>query len=173
MEGRLRHSAVASIRDYRAVITRKTASLFHAGGKVAADLAGASRYTIDAMAKLGLAIGLAFQMVDDLLDILGPEEKIGKPVGSDLREGIPSLPVVLATARNPDLRPMFQNGSGLSGEAFDRALEVLRDPSLIAEARSLAAEEIRTARELLNELRPSPYRDSLSILINEQIDREV
>ena len=173
MEGRLRHSVVAGIRDYRAVITRKTASLFHAGGKVAADLAGASRYTIDAMAKLGLAIGLAFQMIDDVLDILGPEEKIGKPVGSDLREGIPSLPVVLASQRNPELKELFQNGSGLSGAAFDRALEILRDPGLIAQARSLASVEVRNAREMLNELRPSPYRDSLAILIDEQIDREV
>ena len=172
MEGRLRHSAAASLRDYRAVITRKTASLFHAGGKVAADLAGASRYTIDAMAKLGMAIGLAFQMVDDVLDIVGPEEKIGKPVGSDLREGIPSLPVVLATQRNPELKGMFQNG-GLSGDAFDRALEILRNPELIAEARFLAAAEVRIAREMLNELRPSPYRDSLALLIDEQIDREV
>jgi len=173
MEGRLRHTAVTGIRDYRAVITRKTASLFHAGGKVAADLAGASRYTIDAMAKLGLAIGLAFQMIDDVLDILGPEEKIGKPVGSDLREGIPSLPVVLAAQRNPELKELFQNGSGLSGAAFDRALEILRDPGLVAQARSLASVEVRNARELLNELRPSPYRDSLAILIDEQIDREL
>jgi len=172
MEGRLRHSAAASLRDYRAVITRKTASLFHAGGKVAADLAGASRYTIDAMAKLGMAIGLAFQMVDDVLDIVGPEEKIGKPVGSDLREGIPSLPVVLASQRNPELKGMFQNG-GLSGDAFDRALEILRNPELIAEARSLAAAEVRIAREMLGELRASPYRDSLALLIDEQIDREV
>jgi len=173
MEGRLRHSAAAGIRDYRAVITRKTASLFHAGGKVAADLAGASRYTIEAMAKLGMAIGLAFQMVDDVLDIVGPEEKIGKPVGSDLREGIPSLPVVLASQRNAELRSIFQNGKGLSGDAFDRAMEILRDPALIAEARALAAAEVRIAREMLNELRPSPYRDSLAILIDEQIDREV
>ena len=173
MEGRLRHSPVATIRDYRAVITRKTASLFHAGGKVAAQLAGDSRYTIGAMAKLGLAIGLAFQMIDDVLDILGPEEKIGKPVGSDLREGIPSLPVVLASQRDPELKELFRNGSGLSGAAFDRALEILRAPQLIAEARSLASEEVSNAREMLNELRPSPYRDGLAILIDEQIDREV
>jgi len=173
MEGRLRHSAATSIRDYRAVITRKTASLFHAGGRVAADLAGASRYSIDAMAKLGMAIGLAFQMVDDVLDIIGPEEKIGKPVGSDLREGIPSLPVVLASQRNPELRGLIQDGNGLSGAAFDRALGILRDPELIAEARSLAAAEVSVAREMLNELRPSPYRDSLALLIDEQIDREV
>ena len=95
MEGRLRHNAATSLKDYLAVIARKTASLFAAGGKVAADLAGAPKRTIDTMQHLGNAVGMAFQMIDDLLDILGPEEKIGKPVGSDLRAGIPSLPVVL------------------------------------------------------------------------------
>ena len=70
-------------------------------------------------------------------------------------------------------KELFQSGSGLSGAAFDRALEILRDPELIAEARSLASVEVRNAREMLNELRPSPYRDSLAILIDEQIDREV
>jgi len=173
MEGRFRHNAAAGIRDYRAVIARKTASLFYAGGKVAADLAGAPRHTIDAMAKLGMEVGLAFQMVDDLLDILGPEEKIGKPVGSDLREGIPSLPVVLAMDRNPELRRVFQNGSALSSDEFDRALEVLRQPGLVAEARAMAGEEIRIARDILGELRPSPYRESLAVLIDEQIDRQV
>ena len=86
------------------MIARKTASLFAAGGKVAADLAGAPKRTIDTMQHLGTSVGMAFQMIDDLLDILGPEEKIGKPVGSDLRAGIPSLPVVLGVAANPELK---------------------------------------------------------------------
>ena len=89
MEGRFRHSAAANFNDYLTVITRKTASLFSAGGRVAADLAGAPKKTIESMWNLGTAVGRAFQMVDDILDILGPEEKIGKPVGSDLRAGNP------------------------------------------------------------------------------------
>ena len=122
MEGRLRHNAAATIDDYIAVITRKTASLFAAGGKVAADLAGAPRQTIDAMERLGNAVGLAFQMVDDLLDILGPEEKIGKPVGSDLRAGIPSLPVVLGVQHNTEFARNFRAGTRLDGANFDHAL---------------------------------------------------
>src|SRR5580658_2173512 len=77
MEGRMRHNAAATFDDYLAVITRKTASLFAAGGRVAADLADAPPKLITAMDKLGLALGRAFQMVDDLLDVIGPEERIG------------------------------------------------------------------------------------------------
>lgn len=173
MEGRFRHNAGATLNDYIEVIGRKTASLFHAGGKVAADLAGAPPHTIDAMAKLGTAMGLAFQMVDDLLDILGPEEKIGKPVGSDLRAGIPSLPVVIGVERSAELRAMFRNGTAMEGAAFERALELLRDPNIIAEARRLAAEHVAVARGIVRALKPSPYRDGLTTLIDDQVSREV
>ena len=173
MEGRFRHNAGATLNDYLEVIGRKTASLFHAGGKVAADLAGAPPHTIDAMAKLGTAMGLAFQMVDDLLDILGPEEKIGKPVGSDLRAGIPSLPLVIGVERSAELRAMFRNGTAMEGAAFERALELLRDPKIIAEARRLAAEHVAVARGIVRALKPSPYRDGLTTLIDDQVSREV
>src|ERR1700730_11997127 len=119
MEGRMRHNAAANLDDYIAVITRKTASLFSAGGRVASDLACVPQKTIDAMEKLGLAVGLAFQMVDDLLDIFGPEEKIGKPVGSDLRAGIISLPVVLGIQNNPELAAMLSTKGRFEGAAFE------------------------------------------------------
>ena len=182
MEGRLRHNAAASLNDYIAVIARKTASLFSAGGKVAADLAGVPTRTIDAMAKLGTAMGLAFQMIDDLLDILGPEEKIGKPVGSDLRAGIPSLPVVLAIARNPELRRTLRErhpdgGRGVRARARDaarpgthrrrarwpptrssRTLDPARAAPL-ALSRQPGHDYRRTDRpRSLNHLRPSPQR---------------
>jgi geranylgeranyl pyrophosphate synthase len=173
MEGRFRHNAAATLKDYIAVIDRKTASLFHAGGKVAADLAGGPARTIDAMAKLGTAMGLAFQMVDDLLDILGPEEKIGKPVGSDLRAGIPSLPVVLGVERSAELRGLFKNGATMEGAVLDRALDLLRNPEIIADARRLAAEQVAIARSIVGKLEPSPYRDGLATLIDDQISREV
>lgn len=173
MEGRFRHNTAASLQDYIAVITRKTASLFSAGGRVAAELAGASPGTVEAMERLGNAVGLAFQMVDDVLDIIGPEQKIGKPVGSDLRAGIPSLPVVLGMVRSPELRELFQTGGHRDGGNFDHALAILRSPEVIAEARAMAAEQVKIARALLDELRPSAYRNSLAVLIGEQINREV
>lgn len=173
MEGRLRRNPAVSLQDYMAVIGRKTASLFAAGGRVAADLAAAPAPLSAAMEELGNAVGLAFQMVDDLLDILGPEEKIGKPVGSDLREGIPSLPVVLGVETEPEFRQLFSNGRKLDGAAFNRALQILRSPALLDRARAMAAQQVKAARLLLAQLTPSIYRDSLGALIDEQIDREV
>ena len=172
MEGRMRHNAAATIDDYIAVITRKTASLFAAGGKVAADLAGADQKTIAAMETLGLAIGLAFQMIDDLLDVLGPEEKIGKPVGSDLRAGIISLPVVLGVQHNTEFARNFRAGTRLEGADFDHALQLMRDPVMIARGRALATAQVNRARDLLAQLKPSTYRNSLAALIDDQIDRE-
>lgn len=172
MEGRMRRNPAASLDDYTAVITRKTASLFSAGGRVAADLAEAAPRTIEAMEQLGLALGLAFQMVDDLLDILGPEEKIGKAVGSDLRAGIVSLPVVLSIQANPELRRLFC--SKLEGANLERAMELMREPSLIARGRALAATEVERARAILaRELEPSIYSECLATLIDDQIDRDL
>src|SRR5579883_358961 len=173
MEGRLRFNAGASLDDYLAVITRKTASLFAAGGKVAADLAGAPPTLGDAMSRLGNAVGLAFQMVDDLLDILGPEEKIGKPVGSDLRAGIPSLPVVLSIAQSRELRQLFEDRGAVDGAGFERALELVRVPGVIAAGRQKAAEQAAAAHNELTCLKPSIYRDCLAAIINDQVDREL
>ena len=172
MEERMRNSGAATIDDYLAVISRKTASLFAAGGKVAADLAGAEAKTIATMETLGLAVGRAFQMVDDLLDVIGPEEKIGKPVGSDLKAGTISLPVVLGVQHNPEFARHFRAGTRLDGAGFDHALRLMRDPSLIARGRAMAADQVADARALLAHLKPSVYRESLSTLIDEQIDRE-
>jgi geranylgeranyl pyrophosphate synthase len=173
MESRYRHNSAATLKDYVGVVDRKTASLFYAGGKVASDLAGAAAGTIAAMASLGTAMGMAFQMVDDLLDILGPEEKIGKPVGSDLRAGIPSLPVVIGVERSTELRTLFQDGAKMEGATLERALELLRDPKIIGEARRLAGEQVAIARKLVGQLRPSVYRDALATLIEDQTSREV
>jgi heptaprenyl diphosphate synthase len=171
MEGRMRRLASTNLDDYIATITRKTASLFSAGGKVAADLAGAGAKTIGEMEQLGRAVGLAFQMVDDLLDILGPEEKIGKPVGSDLRLGIMSLPVVLGLRWNPELHALI-NANCVEGETLERVLSLLRQPELIERGRAMAAQQVATASELLKRLPPSIYRDSLATLIDEQTNRD-
>jgi octaprenyl-diphosphate synthase len=173
MEGRLRHNASVSLEDYKKFIRLKTASLFSSGGRVAADLAGAPDRIVKRMGRLGTAIGLAFQMVDDVLDIIGPESKIGKPVGSDLRAGIPSLPVVLGVARSPELRELFQSGNGGDGAGFDRALELVRAPELLAASRQKAAEQAAVAHHELTCLKPSIYRDCLAAMITDQVDREV
>jgi geranylgeranyl pyrophosphate synthase len=173
MEGRMRHQAAARLDDYIAIITLKTASLFSAGGRVAADLAGAGQKTIEQMERLGRSVGLAFQMIDDLLDVLGPEEKIGKPVGSDLRLGVRSLPMVLAMQSNPELRKLLANGNHLEGQTLEQVLALLRAPELVTRARRLAAEQVEAAQSLLAQLPESVYRDHLEMLIDEQINRDL
>jgi octaprenyl-diphosphate synthase len=173
MEGRFRHNPSVSLADYTKVIELKTASLFSSGGRVAADLAGAPERTIKRMGRLGTAIGLAFQMVDDLLDVIGPEAKIGKPVGSDLRAGIPSLPVVLGIDGSPELRQLFQSGTGVDGAGFERALELVRAPDVLQAGRRKAAEQAALACGEMSCLKPSLYRDSLTAMINDQVHREV
>jgi geranylgeranyl pyrophosphate synthase len=173
MEGRFHHNAAVSLEDYIAVIDRKTASLFSAGGKVASELAGTKPPVVTAMANLGIAIGRAFQMIDDLLDVTGPEQKIGKPVGSDLRAGIPSLPVVIGVERDPELKRLFQHVIRADGPEFIKALDILRSPRILKEARALAAAQIERARTILEQLPPSIYRDSLAMVIDDQVDREV
>lgn len=173
MEGRMRHQAAARLDDYIAIITLKTASLFSAGGRVAADLAGAGQKTIEQMERLGQSVGLAFQMIDDLLDVLGPEEKIGKPVGSDLRLGVKSLPMVLAMQSNPELHKLLANGNHLEGQSLEQVLGLLRAPELVTRARTLAAKQVETARTLLAQLQQSVYRDHLEMLIDEQINRDL
>ena len=172
MEGRMRHHTAATLDDYLAVITRKTASLFGAGGRVAADLAGATSAVIDAMEQLGLALGRAFQMVDDVLDIVGPEEKIGKPTGSDLRAGVLSLPVVIGMRETAELRGLFANGATRNESELNRALELAGRPSVLREARSLAAEQIARARNLLSTVGQSVFRDNLQLLIDDQLNRD-
>jgi octaprenyl-diphosphate synthase len=173
MEGRFRHNASVSLEDYKKVIGLKTASLFSSGGRVAADLAGAPDRIVKRMGRLGTAIGLAFQMVDDLLDVIGPETKIGKPVGSDLRAGIPSLPVVLGVDLSDELRQLFQSGTGVDGDGFERALELVRAPEVLEAGRQRAAEQAALACNELSCLKPSIYRDCLTAMINDQVHREV
>jgi geranylgeranyl pyrophosphate synthase len=171
MEGRMRHRPAATFDDYMAVITRKTASLFGAGGRVAADLSGVSAHVIETAEQIGLAVGRAFQMVDDLLDVIGPEEKIGKRVGSDLRAGVLSLPIVLGLGESKELSVCFANGKQADETAFDLALQSIRIPSVINRARNLVADQIASAHRLLGTLPASGYRDSLEILLEDQINR--
>jgi octaprenyl-diphosphate synthase len=172
-ESRLRFNADAGVEGYRRVIQLKTASLFWAGGRIAASLAGAPTGLVERVGELGTSIGLVFQMVDDLLDVIGPEAKIGKPVGSDLRAGIPSLPVVLGIERSEELRELFQSGSAVEGDGFRRALELISLPEVLEATRNLAAQEAQSARSALQHLAATSYRDLLGAMIEEQIDREV
>jgi geranylgeranyl pyrophosphate synthase len=169
MQRRFKRNPAATLDDYVVIAGNKTASLFSQAARIGAHFAGATQEVVSAMYTLGWELGLGFQMVDDLLDVLGPAELIGKPVGSDLREGAPALPTVLGLEL-PDVRAAFT--SELPSPALvERALTALRASPVIGRVRQLAAERIRSASAQIALLRPSPYRSALADLAEELLAR--
>jgi octaprenyl-diphosphate synthase len=96
------HDPDLAVDDYLRVIRYKTAKLFEASARLGAVLANAPRDVEEACADCGRALGTAFQLVDDLLDYEGDTHALGKNVGDDLREGKPTLPLLVAMARSAD-----------------------------------------------------------------------
>lgn len=113
-----------ALEHYTFHIGRKTASLFQAAGQVGGLCGGASEEMVRALGRYGHALGMAFQIVDDVLDYVADEEILGKPVGGDLRRGVITLPLIYAVAYDDD---------GFLREVVDRSDDSLR-PEEIAEA---------------------------------------
>ena len=170
MQGRLRHSPTVSVAEYDEIIQRKTACLFQAGARIAAKVAGAPHATIDEIARCGNAIGMAFQLIDDLLDVIGDSAQTGKPVGIDLRDGNPSLPIVLALPASAVLARIWRQ-SEPSDEEVAVGLAEIRASGALEHVRDEAIAHTRTAAEALASLSDTPYRDFLEGLIGELRDR--
>ena len=150
------------VEDYIHTISLKTAALFRASCELGAATSGASPIERSALVTFGEKLGLAFQVVDDVLDLLGDPSVIGKPPGTDLKEGVFTAPVLLACERDPRLAAQLSNG--------DRELEHAL-PSLIAtgsiEAAIAMAEGFRQeALACLSALEGGAWRDSLEDLID-------
>jgi len=169
MQRRFKRNPSATLDDYLAIAGCKTASLFSQAARIGAHFAGASRDVVEAMYLLGYEMGLGFQMVDDLLDVLGPAELIGKPVGSDLREGAPALPIVLGLGI-PEVRTAFVSELP-SAAALERALAALRASPVIGRVRELAAARIRSASAQVALLPPSTFRSALADLAEDLLAR--
>ena len=104
LQNRYRHKKDLTIDTYLQVAERKTAQPIKAGAMVGGYLAGGSSEEIASLGKYGLDLGIAFQIVDDILDFTGDEKKTGKMVGNDLKEGILTLPSLLAIKSSDDAK---------------------------------------------------------------------
>jgi heptaprenyl diphosphate synthase len=117
---------------YYTSIAGKTAALMAASSRIGAIAAGADRPTIDALTAFGQAFGMVFQMVDDVLDVIGTEESLGKPAGHDLVEGVYTLPTIRALTVpkvGDDLRSLL--GRPLDEPARDKARSIIRSTGAI------------------------------------------
>jgi octaprenyl-diphosphate synthase len=172
MQGRFRRNPDVTVDDYVEIIARKTASLFSQGARVAAHLAGLDDERGEAMWACGFNIGMAFQVIDDLLDVDGDEGLTGKPVGIDLRDGNPSLPLVLAVAEDAEVRRVFVTPEPKETEIL-AALQRVRELGVLATVRRRAEDYTRRARDLLAVLPYSAARQALTGIIDEIEERRL
>lgn len=146
----------ASHREYAQRIYAKTASLIVMSAEAGAILAGASEETMAALRAYGEQLGLAFQIVDDVLDFVADDETLGKPVGSDLRHGLITLPVLFFLEADPDQPAIRQALLGSpSEETVQKAVRAVVGSSAIERALEVARQHGRLAKEALNKLQIS------------------
>jgi geranylgeranyl pyrophosphate synthase len=113
---------------------------------------------------------MAFQIIDDLLDVEGDGDLTGKPIGIDLRDGNPSLPLVMTVQRDPEVRRIFEKQDPTEDE-IQMALEKVRNSGVLAEGQRLARSYGQQSLAALENLEPSPYYDSLVYFTQQLIDR--
>jgi octaprenyl-diphosphate synthase len=167
------HDADLAVEEYLRVIRFKTAKLFEASARLGALLAEANNAIEEACADYGRSLGTAFQLIDDLLDYDGETHELGKNVGDDLREGKPTLPLLLAMTRcEPAERDMMRHAieHGEVARLSDIVMVVRRTGALEA-ARQVARGEAATARACLQHLPASVQRDALLELCVQSVDR--
>ena len=158
------------------IVRRKTAFLFAGSARIGGMLGPITREQQEALWDYGLNIGMAFQIVDDLLDFTGEEVTLGKPVGGDLREGKMTLPVIHLYATG-DVRAQALLRKVV--DARDATIEEWREiRALLTQARSLdyaqglAFEFVERAKKALNAFPPSDARDALLYLPDYVISRD-
>jgi len=161
--------------DYNQVIRAKTATLFQAAAEVGAMAGGADDTGRQALADYGMELGLAFQLVDDVLDYRGESGAMGKNTGDDLREGKMTLPVILALADgNPGERDIIANTLG-NAEASDTALAqivaIFNRHSTLDRTVDKAQEHVVRARAALDGLPSTPMRALLSDIAEFYVSR--
>lgn len=147
------------------VVERKTAYLFSGCTKLPAIAAGMNHGSAERLAEIGKSLGMAFQLVDDLLDLTSSKDVLGKPVASDLKEGKMTLPVLFAINNGrPEDKIKVKTVLDERGfQSVDRAeiLGLVERSDGLERTRNLADQYARRAIELLSEFPPSIYRDAM------------
>jgi geranylgeranyl pyrophosphate synthase len=121
-----------------ASIAGKTAALMATACRIGAITAGIDRTQVEAFTSYGLDLGMVFQIVDDILDVVATDQELGKPAGNDLMEGVYTLPVIraLASAEADELRALLTGP--LDRPAVDKARALIRSNGAVGSARAVA-----------------------------------
>ena len=157
---------------YLNCISLKTASLFETACETGAILSGADEKLIEALKCYGRNLGMAFQIIDDILDIDGSQVQTGKPIGQDLMHGIITLPSLLALNKNEGENPinyMFNNSNNES--LLEECIKFVQDKDVLDECYQIAQDYCDNALESLNILDSNRYKESLIELASYVINR--
>ena len=166
-----------AIQHYLRVLQHKTGSLISTSARFGAMFGGCPPEQVDALATFAETFGIAFQLSDDLIDIASDELQSGKTPGTDLREGVPTLPVLYALASSDDdaaavrLREILAAGPVTDDALHAEALGLLRDSAALKQARETVRGYADAARTALGGLPDVPARRALESLCDFIADR--
>src|SRR6266852_3298635 len=162
--------------DCMELVDRKTACLFSACAKLGALVGGADSQTEEKLGEYAWNLGMAFQLVDDVLDFTAREKTLGKPVGGDLREGKVTLPLVYAleraTAEERRLVEQVLSDRHYGNVPLDRILELIENYNGIERVKDRAQAFTDKARQVIGEFPESPYQRALSAITDLVTERD-
>lgn len=169
------HDLTLNQETYLKIIGAKTACLFGAATEVGAVLANASEKRKSHLAWFGHALGLAFQLMDDVLDYAADQEKLGKAIGDDFREGKVTLPVIYAYEEGAD-RPfwdeIFTHGGNRDEGALAHGIRLLKESGALVKTKHLAQDFVKEAMECLTPFPDSQLKSALQDLAYFSLHRE-
>lgn len=161
--------------NYYQRIYAKTASLFEMIAAAAAMISPVGQDTIEVMRSLGYETGIAFQIVDDVLDFTGEETTVGKPIGSDLLNGLVTLPAIYYAESHPEDEDVksLSDGGWANHDRMTRLVESIRKTDCVQKAMVEANQHVERALQTLEGFEPSPEREALENLARFIVDRKV
>jgi octaprenyl-diphosphate synthase len=172
----LKRSGVTTEADYLRIITQKTASFMSACCRIGALLGGLPAGQVDALTQYGMDIGVAFQISDDSLDFVANQDRLGKAIGADLREGKRTLPLIAMLARATPAESERVKGllkrHTLGVEEIDEIRRYVLDHEGVEYALAQAHEYARSAKAALEAFGPSEERETLALIADFVVDRD-
>ncbi|MBE9475140.1 MAG: polyprenyl synthetase family protein [Chloroflexi bacterium] len=161
--------------EYLKRIYAKTGSLFVLATTAPAILSSIRESTFDTAQRFGYGIGMAFQITDDVLDFTGKQSSVGKPVASDLRQGLVTLPTIYYREKNPDDQNLdiILCGKNIKNENLNQLVGAIQSSGAIERSMNKARQFVNQALEALDELPLTAERRALENLANYIVDRRI
>lgn len=159
--------------DYEKVMYLKTGSLIRTSARVGAMSSDASQEVIEAVSEWATELGIVFQIVDDILDLVASSDSLGKPAGSDILEGKFTLPVLMALegSSGAEVRSLLDSPHPYSQDLVDRVVEIVRNEGYLTASLDAAAAHLDRAATAASSLPDRPAKEVLSGLGNWLLDR--